>query len=345
MKRHVYAMAVFMMVTVSKLGAQPNPVLLDVDPGIDDALAILLAVRSPELQVEGITVVAGNVDVDVGVRNTLQVLELAGRTDIPVARGAEAPLLGMLTTAEHVHGDNGLGNIQLPPPSTELYEGSAVDLIAAKVKEHSGDIILIPVGPLTNIAMALKLHPDLVTHIKQIVLMGGSTSGGNITAAAEFNIYNDPEAAEIVFKSGIPIVMVGLDVTLQTILTPQYLETGSVADDPVARLVKGLTDFQNARGDQGVFLHDPLAVGVAVDPSFVKTQPGYVEVETRGEKTRGETTFDRRTYGVGFETRGRKRIAVREDPPTPNAQVCLAVEADRFVKFFLERVAQGTGAR
>lgn len=330
----------------SESTAQPRPVLLDVDPGIDDALAILLALRSPEIDVVGISVVAGNVEVDVGARNARQVLELAGRSDVPVARGAAAPLLGKLVTSKHVHGENGLGNITLPPPSMPVDERSAVDFIAAKAREHAGRLTLIPVGPLTNVALALKLHPGLASQIQQIVLMGGSISGGNITAAAEFNIFNDPEAAEVVFQSGVAIVMVGLDVTMKTVLTPQDLEAASRTSDPVTELVKGLTDFHlKTRRDRGIVLHDPLAVGVAIDPTFVETERGYVEVETRGEKTRGQTLLDRRGYALRFEEGPDTRRAVPIERPKPNADVCREVDAERFIRFFVDRVASRTPAR
>jgi inosine-uridine nucleoside N-ribohydrolase len=160
-----YSVIVFVLVSTSTFGAQPKRVLLDVDPGIDDTMAILLALRSPELQVEGITVVAGNVPVDQGVVNTLKILELAGRGDIPVARGAAQPLLGKLTTSKHVHGENGMGDVELPAPDLKPYEGTAIDLIVSKVEQHPGEITLIPVGPLTNIAMFLRFRPDLASQI------------------------------------------------------------------------------------------------------------------------------------------------------------------------------------
>ena len=318
---------------------QRRPVLLDVDPGIDDALAILLALSSPELSVEGITVVAGNVEVDVGLRNARQILELAGRPEIPVARGADAPLVGRLVTSKHVHGENGLGNVELPAPSIQPYPGTATDLIINKIQEHSGEIVLIPVGPLTNIALALKLRPDLAPHVKEIVLMGGSLSGGNITPAAEFNIYNDPEAAEMVFHSGVPIVMVGLDVTEKTVLGADDLPSVEKTVNPISRLVWDLTKFHlNERGADGIMMHDPLAVGVAIDPSFVKTQPLHIGVETQGEKTRGETVAARKGYSMEFKESHGTRTVIGREELTPNAKVCIEVDAERFVKFFVERV-------
>ena len=337
-----FALSMMMLAAgVSQAGQNPmvTPVLLDVDPGIDDALAILLALSSPELSVEGITIVAGNVEVDVGLRNARQILDLAGRSEIPVARGAETPLVGRLVTSRHVHGDNGLGNVELPPPSAAPFAGTATDLIATKIREHAGRITLIPVGPLTNIALALKQHPELASDIKEIVLMGGSLSGGNITPAAEFNIYNDPEAAEIVFHSGVPIVMVGLDVTEKTILGADHLRAVQKTASPISELVWRLTEFHlNDRGADGIMMHDPLAVGVVVDPTFVRTEYLHVGVETKGEKTRGETVAARKGYVMEFrESHGARTVVGRQDV-APNAKVCVEVDSERFLDLFVERV-------
>ncbi len=316
-----------------------RPVLLDVDPGIDDALAILLALSSPELSVEAITVVAGNVEVDLGFRNARQILELAGRADIPVARGADAPLVGRLVTSRHVHGENGLGNVELPAPNASPFVGTATDLIVSTIRAHPGRITLIPVGPLTNIAIALKQHPDLTANIKEIVLMGGSLSGGNITPAAEFNIYNDPEAAEMVFHAGVPIRMVGLDVTEKTILTAGHLESVPKSASPISELVWSLTEFQlNERGADGIMMHDPLAVGVVIDPTFVETQDLHIGVETKGDKTRGETVAARKGCFLELrESHGTMAVVGRVEL-APNAKVCMKVDSRRFLDFFSKRV-------
>ncbi len=325
MKKKRYGLVVFFLIAASAaFGADPKPVLLDVDPGIDDTMAILLALRSPELQVEGITVVAGNVPVDQGVVNTLKILALGGRGDIPVARGAAAPLVGKLTTSKHVHGEFGMGDVELPTPDLRPYEGTAIDLIVSKVEQHPGEITLIPLGPLTNIAMALRLRPDLVPKIKEIVLMGGAIFEGNITPAAEFNIYNDPEAANIVFASGVPIVMVGLDVTTKTVFESKYWKDFEGSADPVGRLVLSLNGYYKRNRGSDILMHDPLAVGVAIDPSFVTSEAAYVEVETRGDKTRGETVVNRRGFRLRFEEGPQYKSAVREDIE-PNARICLDV--------------------
>lgn len=338
--KNISRVIVFLMTLTSGVaGAQPKPVLLDVDPGTDDALAILLALSSPELKVEAITVVAGNVDVDTGLRNALQLLELMGRSDIPVARGAEAPMVGQLVTSTHVHGETGLGNVELPSPHTKPYAGSAVDLIVKKIEEHPGQLTLIPVGPLTNIALVLKLRPDLRADIKEIVLMGGSIAGGNITPAAEFNIYNDPEAADMVFHSGVPIVMVGLDVTEKTVLKPEDMEGISRTASHANKLVWDLTDYHHTkRGAAGLTMHDPLAVGVAIDPSFVNTENLHVGVETQGEKTRGETVAARKGYMLEFKEGHDVRTVVGRTELKPNTRVCVEVDSDRFIRFFVERV-------
>ena len=316
----------------------PTPVLLDVDPGIDDALAILLALRSPELRVTAITVVAGNVDVEQGLENALKVVELAGAQGIPVAKGAASPLKGKLTTARHVHGDNGLGDIQLPTPSLEPYEGSASELLAATVEEHAGDIVLVPVGPLTNIATLLMQQTKLIPKINEIVFMGGSFSGGNVTPAAEFNIYNDPEAAEIVLQSGVPIRMVTLDVTRSIALRAKHLSKTISHNHPVNRFVFELNAYhEGTRGSEGIYLHDPFAVGIVADPSFVTTEPAFVEVETSGAKTRGATIANRQGYRLIHEEGPMEMRVVGKRPVEPNAQITVGVDVARFIQFFLER--------
>jgi purine nucleosidase len=199
----------------------PRKIILDFDPGIDDALAFLLAVQSPELKIEALTVVSGNVIVDQGAENALKLVELSGKDNIIVAKGSKYPLVNKLTTAEIIHGKNGLANVSLPAPSKQLDARHAVDVIIDIVNSNPGEITLVPVGPLTDIALALLKDSSLSIKIPEIILMGGSIVGGNVTPAAEANIRNDPEAAKIVFNSGIPITMVGLGATRQAILN-QY---------------------------------------------------------------------------------------------------------------------------
>src|SRR4029077_10077404 len=193
--------------------SSPSRVIIDTDPGVDDAFALLLAMRSPELKIEGITPVAGNVPLELTLPNALRMVEIAGRTDIPVAAGAKGPLLRRLVTAAYAHGENGLGGAVFPEPKIKPVAEPAAELTRQIIRKYPGEVTLLPVGPLTNIATALSIDSELAGMVKGIVMMGGSLSGGNITPAAEFNVYVDPEAARIVFQSGIPITMVGLDAT------------------------------------------------------------------------------------------------------------------------------------
>jgi len=308
--------------------AAPRPVILDVDPGIDDALAILLAIRSPELDVRAITVVFGNVELTLGVSNALKILELAGRTDIPVGRGEAAPLVGEPLTAKNVHGDNGIGNVTLPQPKAKLYEGGALRLIAETLGASSEPVTLLPVGPLTNIALFLKVHPELRPKIREIVSMGGSAAApGTVRPTVSFNILNDPEAAAIVYRSGIPVTMVGLDVTSKTVLIPERVSAFAQSSDPVERFVGAVVAFhRNVRGAEGVVVHDPLAVGAVIDPSFLATELLPVDVELRGELTRGQMVVDRRTDAT-WRTGGAR-----------STRVALDVDAERFLAFLIGRL-------
>jgi inosine-uridine nucleoside N-ribohydrolase len=325
----------FVSAAMAAAGADPtagNPrrVILDVDPGIDDAMALLLAMQSPELKIEAVTVVSGNVAVDVGAENALKLVELAGRTDIPVAKGAKRPLLRELTTATSVHGDNGLGGVELPAPRKQLDPRHAVDLIIEIVNANPGEITLVPVGPLTNIALALIKEPEIRAKIPEIILMGGSVVGGNVTPAAEFNIHSDAEAAKVVFNSGIPITMVGLGATSQTVLRRPDLAELRNSGSPIAKAIAGMAGFYirvyESRGRPGAFLHDPLAVGMAIDKSLAtKMQPMRVDIETKGEFTYGMTVANR-TLRVAGKT------------VQPNAEVPLVVDGERFVRMFLDRV-------
>jgi len=308
--------------------AAPRPVILDVDPGIDDALAILLAIRSPELDVRAITVVFGNVELELGVSNALKVLELAGRTDIPVGRGEAAPLVGEPLTAKNVHGENGIGNVSLPEPKKKPYEGGALRLIAETLGASSEPVTLLPVGPLTNIALLLKAYPELAPKIREIVSMGGSAAApGTVRPTVSFNILNDPEAAAIVYRSGIPVTMVGLDVTSKTVLTPERVARFSTSSDPVERFVGAVVAFhRNVRGAEGVVVHDPLAVGAVIDPSFVVTELLPVDVELRGELTRGQMVVDRRADATWRPGGAR------------STRVALDVDAERFLAFLIGRL-------
>ena len=275
-------------------GRGPSRVIIDTDPGVDDALALLLAMRSPELQIEGITPVAGNVPLELTLPNALRLVEIAGRTDIPVAAGARAPLMRRLVTATYAHGENGLGGAVFPEPTTKPMAEPASEFIRRIIRKYPHEVTLITLGPLTNIATALNSDAELAGLVKGLTMMGGSLSGGNITPAAEFNIYVDPEAARIVFQSGIPITMVGLDVTRKTSLTEGHVRVLEAAQNPVsqaaAKIGRNAINHNRERGFLvGPNMHDSLAVAAFLDPSILKWQDYYVDVETTGELTAGET--------------------------------------------------------
>jgi inosine-uridine nucleoside N-ribohydrolase len=337
-------------VLVSSCFAQTNvpstrarQVIIDTDPGTDDAMAILLALNSPELKLEALTVVPGNVTAARGLENALKIVSLAGRCDVLVAAGAQHPLNQKLITAEFWHGNNGLANIELPISKCNAATRFGPDLIIEMVHKYPHEITLIPIGPLTNIALAVSKDPSIASLVKEIVIMGGSISGGNVNAAAEANIYNDPEAASIVFNAGWPsLTMVGSDIGERTLLTRRQLEQLQAAHGPqsdfVALIAKYLLDLSDRFGFPGAAMYDPVAVGVAVDPSIATTQNMHVDVETRGEFTRGETVANRHNtvernvlHGDRYKIEGLDRVQ-------PNAKVCVDVKADRFLEMFVSRI-------
>ena len=322
----------------------PRRIILDIDPGIDDAMAVLLATQSPELQIEAITVVSGNVIVDLGAENALKLVELAGRPDIIVAKGAKYPLQRKLITAQSIHGKNGLGDVELPAPSKKLDPRHAVQVIIDIVNANPGEITLVPVGPLTNIALALLQDPTLREKVPEIILMGGSVIGGNASPAAEANIYNDPEAAKIVFNSGIPITMVGLGATSQAKLYRRHLPTLANSGSPIGKFVADICDFyigfSERIGFEGSDLHDPLAVGMAFDKTFAKKLwPMHIDVETKGELTYGETVANRYLLVESLEDVGDHYEITSFPKVEPNAEVPTVVDGDRFVATFVERLS------
>ena len=320
----------------------PKKVIIDTDPGTDDAVAIMLALNSPELDVRALTVVPGNVVVEQGLENALRMVSLANRCDIPVARGAQHPLFQKLITAELWHGANGLANVELPPSKCKADPRFGPDLIIQMIHDSPHEITLVPVGPLTNIALALLKDPSIVPLVKEVVIMGGSISGGNVNAAAEANIYNDPEAAQIVFQAGWPLTMVGLDVGDKTLLSPKYLaqlgQTHGPVNDFIYQVAHYLIDLSAQFGSGGTPMYDPLAVGVAIDATLVKAPPMHVDVETRGEFTRGETVANRRGAVERNVLHGDRYIIEGVDKVEPNAKVCVEVDADRFLQLFVSRI-------
>jgi purine nucleosidase len=332
--------------SASAAGGAPRQVIIDTDPGADDAIAIMLALNSPELAVRALTVVAGNVPAAQGIDNALRLVSLARRCDLPVAIGAQRPLVGILTTAELYHGKNGLGDVQLPPTTCAADKRWAPDLIVDLVHGAPHEITLITIGPLTNIALALSKDPSIVPLVKEVIMMGGSISGGNASPAAEFNVYVDPEAAKIVFEAGWPLTMVGLDVGDKALLTRSHLAALAHEHSPTAQLVSEIGGFLLQRADRagltGAPMYDPLAIGVAIDRTIVQAVPMHVDVETTGRVTRGETVTNRSGKVSRHELRtfpeGDRYVATGAERVAPNADVATTVDAERFVQLFLSRI-------
>jgi purine nucleosidase len=322
--------------------ATPRRVIIDTDPGIDDAMAILLALNSPELKVEALTVVPGNVDGKQGLENALKIVSLAERCDVAVAGGAEHPLNQKLITAQFWHGKNGLAGVELPPSECKADAHFGPDLIIELVHKYPHELTLIPVGPLTNIALAVSKDPSIASLVHDIVIMGGSISGGNVNGAAEANIYNDPEAAQIVFNAGWMVTMIGSDVGERTLMTRKYLTELQASHGPQSDFIAKLADFYLTRSEKsgypGAAMYDPLAVGTVIDPTLVTLKDMHVDVETKGEFTRGETVANRMgsnennvLHGDHYEIEGVIELK-------PNARVCLASDAERFVNLFVSRI-------
>ncbi|MDQ1388908.1 MAG: hypothetical protein QOF56_2362 [Acidobacteriaceae bacterium] len=333
---------VLICITQGFTQAGPKRVIIDTDPGADDAMAIILALNSPELRVEALTVVPGNVDAQQGLENALKLVSLAGRCDVTVAGGAQHPLNQKLITAQFWHGKNGLANVELPPAKCKKDPRFGPDLIIEMVHKYPHEITLIPVGPLTNIALAVSKDPSIAALVKDIVIMGGSITGGNVNGAAEANIYNDPEAAQIVFNAGWIVTMVGSDAGERTLMTRKYLAQLQTSHGPQSDFIAQIADFYLTRSEKsgygGAAMYDPLAVGIALDPTLGTLEKMHVDVETKGEFTRGETVANRRgssennvLHGDHYEIEGVVDLK-------PNAKVCLASDADRFLQLFVSRI-------
>ena len=305
-------------------------VIIDTDPGIDDALALMFALRSTELEILGITTVHGNVPVDRGTRNTHRVLDLMGRRDVPVAAGAAAPLLRELRTAEFVHGSDGLADLVTTEVQMELEPVAAPAFLVSALEAAQEPTTVVTLGPLTNLAIALAFAPHLVERIERIVAMGGAIrSEGNATPAAEFNILVDPEAAAIVVRAGAPVTLVPLDVTMKTVFRGEWADRLRASEDPLERFVGGLashatTIHREAYGMDGMALHDPLAMAVAIDPSLVSGRDVWVSVDTGEGLSAGKTFAD--------------FWRIPNPWGEPNAFVALEVDEDRFLRLFCERL-------
>jgi inosine-uridine nucleoside N-ribohydrolase len=302
------------------------PIILDCDPGHDDAIALLLAVASPELDLLGVATTYGNQTLEKTTANALRVLELAGRGDVPVATGADAPLERALVVAAHVHGDSGLDGPALPPPSIEPASTDAVGWMAGVVTDGPGPVTLVATGPLTNVARYLTEYGTV--GLDRIVLMGGSIAEGNMTPAAEFNVWADPEAAQIVFDAGLDVTMIGLDVTHKAVTDPdvqrRLREAGSIGVF-VAELVDFFTVYhRQTYGWDGAPIHDAVAVAHVLRPGLVETKLRNVQVELESELCRGRTVVD---------------LWLRTDRP-PNSHVGFDLDAEAFFDLLVERIGR-----
>jgi purine nucleosidase len=311
--------------------AQARKIIIDTDPGQDDAVAILLALASPEIEVLGITAVAGNVPLRLTENNARRICELAGKPETRVFAGAARPLVRELVTAEEVHGKTGLDGPDLPEPAMSLQEENAVDfIIDTLTSEERGTVTLCPLGPLTNIALALIQRPEIAGRIKEIVLMGGGFfEGGNTTPTAEFNIYVDPHAADVVFRSGVPIVMMPLDVTHKALTTKKRIAAfralGTKVGIATAQMLEFFERFDEAKyGSDGGPLHDPCVIAYLIQPKLFGGRAVNVSIETASELTMGMTVVD--WWGV---TKRPKNATVMRD-----------VDADGFFALLVERLGR-----
>jgi purine nucleosidase len=307
--------------------------MIDVDPGIDDAMAIFYAVRRPGIKLEALTTTFGNTDTSIATDNALRVLELLGRPDIPVARGvARSFIHPYVRRADHVHGSNGIGDIELPQPKISATDEHASDLIIRLAKENPGEMTLCPVGPVTNGALALVKAPEIAKILRKIVVMGSTIFHpgiqGPTAPMVDANFANDPEAAHIVLRSGADITLVGMDVTMTTLLTTGMIDEVAREGDEAAKTLMRMTEFYVKAykriypGIAGCGLHDPLAVAVAEDPSLARMERMFVDVELHGELTRGQTVADRRLTAVSLH----------------NVDVCMDIDRPRFMANFLAAI-------
>jgi inosine-uridine nucleoside N-ribohydrolase len=305
----------------------PTPIIIDCDPGHDDAIALLLAIASPEVELIGVTTVAGNTTIDKTTNNALRILELAGRSDIPVYRGADRPFIRAQDVATHVHGESGLDGPDLPQPTTREQDLHAVDYLAQEIRAREGKVTLIPTGPLTNIGLLYALHPDV--RPERTVIMGGSIGEGNRTPAAEFNIWADPEAAQRVFLEGLDTTMVGLDVTHRALITDAHTErmrgAGRVGK-VVAQLMDFYARFHKSRYPdlEGSPMHDPVCVAHVIDPTLLTVLDAFIEIDCSSGPSWGRTNVDWRH---------------REHSGAPNAKVGVDIDGERFAELIVERIS------
>jgi purine nucleosidase len=302
-------------------------IIIDTDPGVDDALAFLLALASPEIKVEALTTTQGNVTVEKATRNALSVLELANASHIPVAQGSMFPLVQPLRASDSVHGVSGIGNSQLPEPRTKPVLQHAVDYLIERALAEPGEISIFPIGPLTNIAMAIRKEPEFALSVKELIIMGGAIQdGGNMTPLAEFNIYVDPHAAHIVFHSGIPITLIPLDVTNKCRLQQEDVDRLLNTKSPISRFIHEAVEVYLKSslelGYAGAALHDPLTLATIIAPELLTLKEYYVDVDISGGVSMGKTFAD--FYHVAHKS--------------ANMKVALDVRGDDFIELFLQRM-------
>jgi purine nucleosidase len=311
----------------------PTRIIIDTDPGVDDALAFLLALASPEIKLEALTTTQGNVTLEKATRNALSVLELGRASHIPVASGSLLPLVQPLRASAHVHGESGIGNSKLPEPQAKPVPEHAVDYLIERILAEPNEISIFPIGPLTNIAMAIRKEPKFAKAVKELVIMGGAIQeGGNVTPLAEFNIYVDPHAAHIVFHSGIPITLIPLDVTHKCLLKQEHVDHLMKINSPISRFIKEAIEvYLKASlelGYEGSALHDPLTLATIIAPELLTLKEYYVDVDISGGVSMGKTFAD--------------IFNVTKTPA--NMQVAMNVQGEDFIELFLQRMEKLSNA-
>src|SRR5215216_28840 len=302
-------------------------IIIDTDPGVDDAFTFLLALASPEIQLKALTTTQGNVTVDKATRNALSILELGRASHIPVAQGSLLPLIQPLRASAAVHGESGIGNSRLPEPQTKPIEKHAVDYLIERVLDEPNEISIFPIGPMTNIAMAIRKEPRFAKSVKELVIMGGAIQeGGNMTALAEFNVYVDPHAAHIVFHSGIPMTLIPLDVTMKCLLKQEHINRLIKINSPITRFIKDAMEvYLKASldlGQEGCALHDPLTLATIIAPELLTLKEYYVDVDISGGISMGKTLAD--------------IFNVTKKPA--NMKVAMDVRGAEFMELFLQRM-------
>lgn len=305
----------------------PKRIIIDTDPGVDDAFAFLLALASPEIQLEALTTTQGNVTLEKATRNALSVLELCHARNIPVAAGSMYPLVQPLRASSDVHGSSGIGDAELSEPKSNPIQGHAVDYLIDRVLAEPNELSIFPIGPLTNIAMAIRKEPKFAKAVKELVIMGGAISeNGNITPLAEFNIYVDPHAAHIVFHAGIPITLIPLDVTHKCLLKQEHVDRLMTIKSPITQFIKDVIEiyfkFSYDRGFAGCALHDPLTLATVIAPELLTLKEYYVDVDHSGGVAMGKTFAD--------------IFHVTKKPA--NMKVAMEVRGDDFIELFVQRM-------